>query len=112
MTPFDFGVVVLIQYPFTDLSGSRRRPAVVVSGPAYIERRPDVIVMPITSQLRAVADSAETFVVQWASAGLLKPSTVKPVIFTIKRPESLRTIGLLAESDRDGLRRNLNLILG
>ncbi|MFI4948463.1 MAG: hypothetical protein ACHQC9_06660 [Alphaproteobacteria bacterium] len=38
--PFDFGSVVLVPFPFTSLTASKKRPAVVVSNRAYTKRNP------------------------------------------------------------------------
>lgn len=43
------GSVVLVPFPFTDLSGRKRRPALVVSPPGFHEE--DVVLCAITSQL-------------------------------------------------------------
>lgn len=48
---FRFGSIVLARFPFTDLSGAKRRPALVVSGDN--EQRTDLIVCFITSTLRS-----------------------------------------------------------
>ncbi len=53
MTSFEFGDVVLVPFPFTDQSTTKKRPAVVVSSRPYNAERPDVIIMAITSQVRA-----------------------------------------------------------
>jgi mRNA interferase MazF len=50
--PFEFGDVVLVPFPFTDQTASKKRPAVVVSNRAYNTARLDIIVMAITSQRR------------------------------------------------------------
>ena len=44
---FEFGAIVLARFPFTDLSGEKRRPALVVSRDN--DRRADVVVCFITS---------------------------------------------------------------
>jgi mRNA interferase MazF len=49
---FDFGDVVLVPFPFTDQSGTKRRPAVVVSLAGYNMSRRDIVIMAITSQAR------------------------------------------------------------
>jgi hypothetical protein len=46
---FDFGDVVLVPFPFTDQSGTKRRPAVVVSLADYNMSRRDIVIMAITS---------------------------------------------------------------
>jgi mRNA-degrading endonuclease toxin of MazEF toxin-antitoxin module len=51
-TAYSFGDVVLVPFSFTDQTASKKRPAVVVSAEAYQQRRPDVIVMAVTSQIR------------------------------------------------------------
>ena len=43
-TAYSFGDVVLVPFPFTDQTASKKRPAVVVSADTYHQRRPDVIV--------------------------------------------------------------------
>ncbi len=43
-----FGDVVLVPFPFTDQSGTKKRPAVVVSSSAYNSARRDLIIMAIT----------------------------------------------------------------
>ncbi|HEX4159448.1 MAG TPA: type II toxin-antitoxin system PemK/MazF family toxin [Rhizomicrobium sp.] len=48
--------VILTDFPFTDLSSTKRRPALVIS--ANNDRRSDVIVAYITSVLRDHADGA------------------------------------------------------
>jgi mRNA interferase MazF len=50
MTDFKFGDVVLVPFPFSDQISTKKRPAVIVSSPAYHQSRPDLILMAITSQ--------------------------------------------------------------
>ena len=51
-TNYNFGDVVLVGFPFTNLQTVKKRPAVVISSKAYQQNRPDVILMAITRQLR------------------------------------------------------------
>jgi mRNA interferase MazF len=51
MTGVPFGAIVLTDFPFTDLSAAKRRPALVVS--TDNDRRTDVVVAFITSVLNA-----------------------------------------------------------
>jgi mRNA interferase MazF len=48
-----FGDVVLVPFPFTDQSTTKQRPGVIVSSAAYHAARRDLILMAVTSQLRA-----------------------------------------------------------
>ena len=84
---YSFGDVVLVPFPFTDQSGSKKRPAVIVSSADYQAQRRDLVIMAITSQIRPRPAFAEFTVAAWKKAGLIAPSTVKPVLTTIeKRP--------------------------
>ena len=48
-TGYKFGDVVLVPFPFTDQTGAKKRPAIIVSSGAYHQRRRDVIIMAVTS---------------------------------------------------------------
>jgi mRNA interferase MazF len=70
---FAFGSVVLARFPFTDLSGDKRRPALVVSRDN--DRRSDLVVCFITSVPRAGPDMAP--IIASADTGLKVPSVVR-----------------------------------
>jgi len=110
--PFEFGSVVLVPFPFTSQTASKKRPAVVVSNRAYNEARPDLIVMAITSQLRPSPGMGETWVARWQAAGLLKPSAIKPVFATLEQRLALRQLGTLEPDDQAALRRAIGEIIG
>ena len=48
---FQRGDVVLVPFPFSDLSTTKVRPAVVVSGSLYHTTEPDLILAAITSRV-------------------------------------------------------------
>jgi mRNA interferase MazF len=50
-TSFSQGDVVLVPFPFTDLSAIKQRPALVLSPDRSNEVRPDLVVAAITSQI-------------------------------------------------------------
>jgi mRNA-degrading endonuclease toxin of MazEF toxin-antitoxin module len=53
---YEFANVVLVPFPFTDQSATKKRPAVVISSDAYLQKRPDLIIMAITSQVKPDTD--------------------------------------------------------
>jgi mRNA interferase MazF len=112
MTGCEFGDVVLVPFPFTDQSTTKRRPAVVVSSAAYHRERPDLVILAVTTQARPAAGVGEAAIAKWKEAGLLKPSVLKPVLATIERGLVLRKLGRLEDGDRAALRRVLDEILG
>lgn len=47
--PFFRGEIVAVPYPFTDLTGTKTRPALIVSTDAYNRSCSDVLVAAITT---------------------------------------------------------------
>jgi len=111
-TSFDFADVVLVPFPFTDQTATKKRPAAVVSSEAYHQQGPDIILMAITSQFRPASTVGEVVVQHWQSAGLIKPSVLKPLLATIEKGLVIRTIGKLHADDRGALRKAIDDILG
>lgn len=70
---FAFGSIVLARLPFTDLSGDKRRPALVVSRDNH--RRADLVVCFITSVPRTGPDMAA--IAPAPGTGLKVPSVVR-----------------------------------
>jgi mRNA interferase MazF len=109
---FLFGEVILVPFPFTDQSASKKRPAVVISCPAYHTSRPDLLIMAITSQAHTAADFATCTLVDWQAAGLLKPSFAKPVVSTIEQSLVIHRMGVLSLRDQQSIRQMFLQILG
>jgi mRNA interferase MazF len=110
--PHSFGDVVLVPFPFTDQSGAKKRPAVIVSGNAYNTSRRDLVIMAITSQMRQPLGFAEALVANWQAAGLIKPSVLKPVFTTIEQGLVVRTMGKLSADDLRALRETVAQTIG
>lgn len=111
-TIFEFGDIVLVPFPFTNQTASKKRPAVVVSNPAFHNRRPDLILMAVTSQVRTPLLAGEASLTGWQTAGLLKPSVTKPMLMTVEKPLILRRLGRLNAHDRQAVASTLQTILG
>ena len=111
-TPFRFGDVVLVPFPFSDQSGSKKRPTVVVSGSRYNARRRDIVIMALTSQVRQPLDFDEAMVADWQLAGLVKTSVFKPVFSTIEQGLVQRVLGRLSAADQKALTGILGKVLG
>lgn len=111
-TGYSFGDVILVPFPFTDQSGLKKRPALVVSSAAYHSQRADLLIMAITSQIRPRAGFGESIISEWRKAGLLAASLVKPVITTIDKRLVLRKLGRLQAPDLRAVRSALGAIVG
>lgn len=112
-TVYRFGDLVLVPFPFTDQTGTKKRPAVVVSSEVYHRTHIDVVVMAVTSQiLRPANVVGEVLIIDWQRAGLPKASLIKPVFATLEHSLILRKLGDLQEPDKQALRQALLQVLG
>jgi mRNA interferase MazF len=109
---FSFGDVVLVPFPFTDQSGTKKRPAAVVSSASYNASRRDIVIMAITSQVRQPLAFGEAMVSDWQAAGLIKQSVLKPVFTTIEQHLVIRTMGRLSAVDAKALREVIGDVIG
>lgn len=109
---YGFGDVLLVPFPFTDQTGTKKRPAVVVSSHGYNASRRDIVIMAITSQIRALPSFGEALLADWQGAGLIKASVLKPVFTTLEQGLVLRTMGHLSGADVETLRRIVADVFG
>ncbi|MEC4818162.1 MAG: type II toxin-antitoxin system PemK/MazF family toxin [Scytonema sp. PMC 1069.18] len=112
MTNYKFGDVVLVPFPFTDQTATKKRPAIIVSSSSYQRERSDLVLIAVTSQANPATSFGEITISEWKAAGLLKPSIVKPVLTTINKELVIKKLGQLEEVDRQALQNLLQLILG
>lgn len=111
MTACSRGDVVLIGFVFSDESGKKLRPAVVISSPAYHRGRQEVVVAAITSNVRRRL-FGDHLIVDWKGAGLLFPSLVTGIVRTIKRTMIDRKLGSMPKADLEAVDRELRRSLG
>lgn len=103
---FAFGSIVLTRFPFTDLSGDKRRPALVVSRDN--DRRTDLVVCFITSIPRSGPDMAPLAAL--TGTGLKVSSVVRfDKLATLDRSV---IAGKLGEAPDDWLASNSATFLG
>ena len=100
--------VVLVKYPFTDLSGTKVRPAIVVSS---AHSSADLIIVPLTSRIKPLM-AGEFVLSDWAVAGLNVSSAVKRGLFTIQENLAIKRLGTLRILDAGELDRSLQTWLG
>lgn len=104
---FQRGDVVLIPFPFTDLSATKTRPAVVVSSAVYQSVRPDLLLAYVSSQISQAVSPIDYILRDWQQAGLLKPSFVRPKVAAIEPALIVHQVGQLSERDMDEVDRRL-----
>lgn len=111
MMTYKRGDVVLLPFPYTDQSGSKRRPALVLSTDTYNLRRADVIVAPITINL-STGQADDTTLTDWAAAGLHKPSVVKGILGTVEQTLVVKVMGTLSAADLQKIEQAFASALG
>jgi mRNA interferase MazF len=106
MTAYRRGDIVLVGFVFSDESGRKVRPAVVISSAAYSRARQELIVAAITSNVRRRLHG-DYLITDWKAAGLLFPSVATGILRTIARVMIDRRLGAVAKSDMDAFDREL-----
>ncbi len=99
--------IILVLSPFSDLSGSKIRPAVIVNA-EHISQ--DLIVVPLTSKTSSLL-GGEFIISEWAAAGLKLETAVKRGLYTVHQSLVTKTIGKLADPDAEQLTRSIQLWL-
>jgi len=108
MPNYSRGDVLLVRYPFTDLSGVKVRPAVAIHAPHPSQ---DGFVVPLTSRLAAL-QPGEFVLAGWEKAGLNVPTAVKRGVYTIHPSLVAKLIGHLSVQDSQSLEKSLREWLG
>ncbi len=108
MSNYSRGEVVLVRYPFSNLSGSKIRPAVIVNAP-HISK--DVLILPLTSKTKSLL-AGEFVLKDWSQAGLNVETAVKRGIYTVHQNLIAQRVGKLSDSDLKDLDNALRLWLG
>ncbi len=78
MNSYSKNDVILVNYPFTNLSVTKIRPVVIVSEKHSSQ---DVFIVPLTSKIENLL-SGEFILSEWKSAGLNVPTAAKHGIYT------------------------------
>jgi mRNA interferase MazF len=91
---FEQGEIVLIPFPFTDLTTSKQRPVLVLSKTQYNKKFKDFISCGITSNIKDVECSVLIDQEDLISGFLPVPSMIKvDKIFTLEKSLAIKSIG-------------------
>jgi mRNA interferase MazF len=100
--------IVLVRYPFSDLTNFKIRPAIAVNAPHISQ---DIFIVALTSKTKSLL-AGEFILSGWQSVGLNVETAVKRGIFTIHERLVLKTIGKLNDVDAESLEKSLREWLG
>jgi mRNA interferase MazF len=108
--PYKRGEVIAVPYDYSDLTGGKVRPAVIVSHHEYNQSRPDVVAAGISSQV-GKAGKFDYILKDWATAGLRYPSLVRGRFLTIEQSLIRRQVGNLSLVDMAAVEEKLIALL-
>jgi mRNA interferase MazF len=100
--------IILVRYPFSDLSSSKVRPAVVINAPHSSQ---DILITPLTSKMELLLEG-EYALCEWSAAGLNVATAVKRGVYTVHQSLVIKVIGKLADVDAERLEQSLKGWLG
>jgi len=110
MTKYKRGDVVLVRFIFTDESGIKRRPALIISSDAYNQHRQETIISAITSRLDRTL-IGDYLMKKWQEAGLLSPSVATGIIRTIKQSMIDHKLGTMPRDELEEIDTQLRIAL-
>jgi len=108
MPSYSKNEIVLVRYPFSDLTSAKVRPAVIVNAPHASQ---DVLIVPLTSKTGALL-AGEFVLADWKGAGLNVETAAKRGIFTIHEKLVLKSVGSMLTGDSEKLANSLREWLG
>jgi mRNA-degrading endonuclease toxin of MazEF toxin-antitoxin module len=111
MIDYKQGDIILVRFNFADESGTKRRPAVIVSTDDYHEYRQEFIISAITSKMDRTL-FGDYLLTGWRDAGLLYPSVATAIIRTVKNSMIERKLGKIQEEDLRLFQIKLREVLG
>ena len=103
--------VLLVPFPYSDLSTSKVRPAIVVSSQQYHRDESDLLLAAITSNVAGATGALDYVLKSWKVAGLKFPSAFKPVLFTLDPVRVIYQIGVMPISEMVEIDNRLKLAL-
>jgi len=108
--PYRHGDVIAVPYEYSDLTGGKVRPALVVSSDAYNLARPDVVAAGISTQIAKVGPY-DHVLAHWPIAGLRYPSLVRGRLLTIEQSLIRRSVGRVSAHDLAAVEEKLATFL-
>jgi len=108
MPSFSKNEVLLVRYPFSDLTAAKIRPALVVNAPHPSD---DYFIVPLTSRTDRLG-AGEFVLADWQTAGLNMPSAVKRGVYTVHGSLVLKLVGRLSSRDAQQVEQSLRQWFG
>jgi mRNA interferase MazF len=105
------GDIILVPFPFSDLSGSKRRPALVISNNNYNARGEDIVTCGVTSNPENREYSVVITNKDLSHGSLLATSRVKAdKLFTVKKSTVIKTLATVSERSLNQIKDQMLLL--
>ena len=101
---------MLVPFVFSEETGRKIRPVLVISSAGYNRNRQDLIVAAVTSNIRRRL-FGDYMMADWRGAGLLFPPIVTGILRTIKQTMVERRLGRMADTEMPAFERLLRRAL-
>lgn len=99
--------IVLIPFPFTDVSTTKKRPGLVISPQEIIEDSHDCVIVFMTSKIDSTKRLGDYLIREWEKSDLPKPTLIRMKFATISTTIIIKKIGRLHQADIDGFNQKL-----
>jgi len=103
--------VVVVPFPFTDRTTTKRRPALVLSDAKAFNKRVGQSVLAMITSVRNSNWPLDVEIENLVSAGLPSASIVRMKLFTLDDQLVIRKAGALAENDQKSVSAKLRRLL-
>jgi mRNA interferase MazF len=104
--------VVVVPFPFTDSSATKRRPALIISEPIAFNTLMQKSVMAMITTATHQPWALDVSITDVVAAGLNNPSIVRMKLFTLDHPLIVRSIGHLSAMDTEAVIISMGKLVG
>lgn len=98
--------IVLVPFPFTNLTTNKKRPALIISPDKY-NVEADVVIAFITSKLDLKYRIGDYKIKEWKKSKLPKPSMIRMKFATLDKTIIIKKLGNLSDNDKTGFTKQL-----
>ena len=98
--------IIIVPFPFTNLTTIKRRPALIVSPDKYNSNQ-DIVIAFITSKLGLEYRIGDYKIKNWSEANLPKPSMIRMKFATIDKSIIVKKLGEIEAKDIENIQKLL-----
>jgi mRNA interferase MazF len=108
MIKCNWGDVVLVRFPFTNMGGEKKRPGIIISTTTFHSKRTDYLVLALSESRGQQLYPGDFELAKWNEAGLVGPAIAKGRIATVDKTMFYKKLGKLHSDDIATLVKSLD----